>query len=377
MTPRLGSQLDQIDELTSLRGWAALAVLLYHAAPGVGELAIMGLDLRPMFSFGYAGVCFFFVLSGFVLSLRYREEMKIGGGYDLRRYMVARLARVYPAYLLCLVLMVPVFWYVHRAELEGDFMASSLVVHALALQAWVPNMTKLWNIPGWSISVELFFYLSLPIWLWLLGSCSRLQLAVIAGCAWLISLGISMLGNLLLSGALVQSAHSHAWMTFFEFNPLVRLPEFVIGVCLGVSWRRGQRSGGGLLALAGGGVGVGLFVITDKVFSGEFYLFLHNGLLAPAFALLIVGAARGIAWLRGGMWQRLGRWSYALYLSHAFVLAAFGYFTGRAWSETPGWLGLIGVVVAALAVGMALHHLCEEPGRRIVLAWWRSKEARR
>src|ERR1700743_1356882 len=84
--------------LTSVRFFAALAVLLFHF--GAGMIARLGAPtpLRHLFANGYLGVTFFFVLSGFLLTYSYFD--RLASRAELRDYAVSRVARLYPVYLL-------------------------------------------------------------------------------------------------------------------------------------------------------------------------------------------------------------------------------------------------------------------------------------
>src|SRR5438128_8931008 len=91
--------------LTSARFFAAFHILLFHMG------AMKGLTRAPIWlqtfaSIGYVSVTFFFVLSGFILVYTYG-----GRDFDLRQFWRARLARVYPVYLLSLLLNAPFFFY--------------------------------------------------------------------------------------------------------------------------------------------------------------------------------------------------------------------------------------------------------------------------
>lgn len=79
--------------LDGLRGVAAFAVILDHVPGGV-----LG-DLLPG---RYLAVDFFFVLSGFVLAHAYGKRLE--QGWSPLAFMIARLIRLYPMYLLGLVI---------------------------------------------------------------------------------------------------------------------------------------------------------------------------------------------------------------------------------------------------------------------------------
>lgn len=72
--------------LDGIRGLCALCVLMWH---------LPSINLLPS---AYLAVDLFFMLSGFVLALRYEDRLRAGGG--MRAFMLMRLIRLYPLYLL-------------------------------------------------------------------------------------------------------------------------------------------------------------------------------------------------------------------------------------------------------------------------------------
>ncbi len=82
--------------LTSLRGLAAFAVMGYHFAPLLHDI--------PIFNRGFLGVDLFFLLSGFILTHVYNNQLNI------RSFLSARIARTYPLHLFTLhLLLLPAF----------------------------------------------------------------------------------------------------------------------------------------------------------------------------------------------------------------------------------------------------------------------------
>jgi peptidoglycan/LPS O-acetylase OafA/YrhL len=95
------------------------------------------------------------------------------------------------------------------------------------------------------------------------------------------------------------------------------------------------------------------------------YPVLHDGLLAPAFAALIIGLALKPAWMK---WMEvkplilLGNASYSFYLLHSFVLAA--YFMPLGELKPYGFLGTLIGLLLPVVVAIAVYLLIEEPARR-------------
>ncbi len=97
-------QTERIHALTSLRFFAALFVVFYHtlwfAIPGLTQTSIAG----RVVSLGYLSVGFFFLLSGYILSIVYlRDDQPV----SKRSFYAARFARVYPLFFVTLVAGTP------------------------------------------------------------------------------------------------------------------------------------------------------------------------------------------------------------------------------------------------------------------------------
>lgn len=102
---------------------------------------------------GKMAVSYFFVLSGFVLCNRYKNEMTAATVFYRRR-----LARIYPLYLLAFALSVLVF-----PVTAGGNIAAPLLLSAGLVQAWFPQYAVAINAPAWSLSVEMLFYALFPL----------------------------------------------------------------------------------------------------------------------------------------------------------------------------------------------------------------------
>ncbi len=155
-----------IKALTGLRGYAALWVVLSHASFTDSLSAPLAARLNwgradGVLRHEYLAVDLFFVLSGFVLTHAHARELD--GGVDGRsyvRFLLLRLARVYPLHLLALVAAVLIAQVV-PSHLENT--AGSLVLNILLMSSWGFCSTLSWNGPAWSLSSEWLAYLVLPL----------------------------------------------------------------------------------------------------------------------------------------------------------------------------------------------------------------------
>ena len=150
----------KIHALTSVRFFAAVYVILFHSQ---SEISPHGY-IAEVLKLGYIGPYFFFALSGYILSLVYLQR---GESIDIRRFFVARFARIYPLYVVSLLLDIP-FAVAARVARYGVLFASVRVGGLFArscimLQMFAPADNAL-NIPSWTIAIEAVFYLTFP-WL--------------------------------------------------------------------------------------------------------------------------------------------------------------------------------------------------------------------
>jgi peptidoglycan/LPS O-acetylase OafA/YrhL len=143
---------------------AALCVLFFHLRTPQGqELHFAIAD--PFSKYGYLGVDLFFVLSGFLLSHGYGVTFTTGlRASDIRRYAVARFARIYPLHLLAMILMLGAYWaaamaHVPPTETEG-YSAKGFLVGLTLTHEWFGIIAT--NPSSWSISVELASYILFP-----------------------------------------------------------------------------------------------------------------------------------------------------------------------------------------------------------------------
>lgn len=367
--------------LTGLRFLAALHVVAFHVTPREGRPGWLGAFLDN----GPASVTLFFILSGFVLAQAYLGE-GAPGQVPRRAFWAARFARVYPVYLLGLVLEAPAFLqFVLRQEggLTGDALQRVLGVGAAVFsltQAWVPSAACAWNCPGWSLSVEAFFYLLFP---WVAVPVARLGpgrlrwalLALVVASA--LPGGVWLLGNGWLAG---DAAARETWLRVSEYSPLLKLPQFLLGVVLGRAFilrRAGGRPGGGGVVASCVAAG-GALALLWMPWQGSAWA-LRDLLLTPVFAWLLWTLASGrgplAALLSRAAMVRLGEASYALYILHiplAFYSRALERVSGLGLELRAPWVYCALAITSFVLVSLAVFTWAEEPARR----WLRDRLAR-
>ncbi len=373
----------RLPALTSIRFLAALWVALFHMQ-AMQAFFFRSNAIQRLASIGYAGVSFFFVLSGFILVYTYS-----GRATTLRNFWQARFARIYPALAFSLLVTAPGFFYccvhmrAHDPKLivpewswAANHLTLSIILCLTLLESWIPQTALAWNMPAWSLSVEAFFYFMFPFLLPRLSRLNRRQLLAIMPAGWLLILACSLAYTYFHpdSAAEVNSKTLGPWINTLKFNPLVRLPEFLMGMATGLLFLRDPQ---GLSAdpqerrRAWTFVLPGLLAIAAViVFSPRIpYMVIHTALLAPAFAILIYGLAlrpAGIGILEHRAMETLGEASYPFYLLHTMVIGTFfmDFKTGHVRHQSP--LGFAAWLLIAVSVALVVDRFIERPLRRLL-----------
>jgi peptidoglycan/LPS O-acetylase OafA/YrhL len=163
------TEKNRLDYIDALRGIAILGVFVCHAAGGAG--ADIRNRLGGIASCGQYGVQLFFVISAFtiLLSLDRREA------HDRHLYanfFIRRLFRIVPVYWFGIALYTILYGLKSRTILPGPepwhyILHATLtnVLHPSTLSSVVPG--------GWSISLEVLFYLSIPFLFTLITTLKR------------------------------------------------------------------------------------------------------------------------------------------------------------------------------------------------------------
>lgn len=385
----------QLPGLTGLRFFLAMWVVLYHRFPKEG-LPIEWLPGAPdaiycILRTGYIAVTIFFILSGFVLSYNYN----LGAPWsrrDITRFGIARLSRIYPAYVLGLLLFVPFAIY----RIARTFAPAALGTEAgiallnwSLLQSWLPHTAQTWNYPGWSLSNEAFFYACFPlvgVALWRL--TGKKGLAAAGATLWAASVflplwsvvnpivgfgDISAVGDI---GAVLKvgnKANSDVefWANLIRYNPLLRLPEFCVGILLGKAYllagqRRSEWLGKGYWLYLPGLVG-GLAVLSHANVIP--YPLVHNGLLLPIYACVLFGLALGggpiARFLSTDVLVFLGNASYSMYILHAPIGAWMEAVWKHIFYAVPDGGVFVTLYAAAVVTTSCVVYKCfEEPLNR-------------
>lgn len=307
--------------LDALRGIAALNVAIYHISwPH-------SLESLPMVRNAEFMVDFFFVLSGFCISLAYSR--KLGNLEGFKHYLLKRFWRLYPLHFLFLAvfLLIECIKFVTMVQFSiepnvqpfQEGWALLLLGHLLLVHALGFFDQLAFNVPSWSISAEMYTYLVFGGFCLLLNRwVSRNALSVFI---ILVCIGILYWHN---DGSLINNAARFGFVRclagFFMGVVTFNLYEWALT-------RRGVTPKSTLWNLVATIlVCLGIFMpgwVVGRTFA-EF-------LALPFFGLVIFACAyneRGLLsrFLSKAPLRWLGKVSYSIYMCHMAVLFVFSQF---------------------------------------------------
>jgi peptidoglycan/LPS O-acetylase OafA/YrhL len=361
----------QIAVLTGLRGFAALMVVLIHTS-GRTDFPWLGIK-----SYGPISL---FVLSGFLLYRPWaRWSLRTGQRPSVHSFAVRRLSRIFPAYLV--VLLVVTVVYPPSIPSGADGWVRALTLTGIYASDGLPEGLE----QTWSLGTELSWYVALPVMgltaavavrgrpprqaFWLTLGMISLSLPVSAAWRWWVDvndLGIHFTYSFWLPGFLFCFGCGAVVALLLEGykEGLVSLPR--------LRAMAGHRGAIPAVALVAVGIGASSLAGPDLYLPATFSERQVRTVCAVVLAVaLLVGAVFGD---QRSVMNRLlstrpavavGRWSYGIYLWHLPVIAVL--YTDFVFPRgVPGLLlPLATVVVISLALSAATYAWVEQPA----IAW--------
>lgn len=343
------TQAEKLSTLTSLRFFAALAVFVYHAK-------LLEYVLKD-YKLGDVGVDFFFILSGFIMTYVYSTKFVRKNRKTSLRFYAARFAKIYPIYLLTFLLATPNMLKSYGVSVDGVY--NGLVAFAAAAnltltQAYFPNNPAIlysFNNVSWTISVEALFYILFPFIMLKVNSKAK----ILKTRSLLITVSLLYLCMVLFNFGLP----SDSYMPF----PIIRLPEFLIGMSCAILYIRRTSVLTSLSTLKISFVEIA--AIASVIGSLLLFPYLPEKTsiavcLAPsmAFLILVFAYQKGIVsrLLSKKAAVYLGEISFSFYMIHMIILGKLNA------------IGDVSQTVLALAVTLIasaiLYAVIEEPFRK-------------
>jgi peptidoglycan/LPS O-acetylase OafA/YrhL len=344
-----------IPQLIFTRFLFALFIVIYHFGL---EAFPFNLEVVRDFFNVPRNVTYFFLLSGFMLTIGHSEKIN---SISLRRYFVGRIARIYPVFLLGFVLALPYFIY---KQPQASWIAP-IIANLFLVQAWFPQYVFSINPPGWSISALVFFYALFPFILHFFMHTTRTKAATCTGLIWIVSVVANAIVLETFPGHQVSLA-----TRFLFFGPLLHLNAFILGIFSAVvfkdiAMRIDQKWS--FILVTTSLVTTSLIILSVSSLANKS---LQNGLLGPVFVLLLYGLAGDKSWISRILVSKpcilLGELSYCLFMLQVPVMIYTLAFINRLHLPISA-TGRFYIILGALTVSsFVAYHLIEKPAKRAI-----------
>jgi peptidoglycan/LPS O-acetylase OafA/YrhL len=355
------SRKPPLPALTGIRTLLAIFIILFHFTP-----PHLGL-LYPFIDNGYVFVGVFFLISGYVLTYNYADR---GRNLNKREFWLARFSRLYPVYLLVLIISVTMLQDEWHARSHAEFW-QGIILTPFVLQGWSPSVATFWNTVAWTLTSECVLYAAFP---WLIRfpwPKTPLRLVALLITLWIIGLIPHSLYLHLNPDHIVGPVDRYSstqLIRFLKYTPLPYVCTFLSGVTLGKLQLALTLTPRQRLILSSISLAVICFFFYALV-SHTPYLLMHGGLLTPVFAALVLGLSGPHPISAIFSWRPLlliGESSYCLYLLH------FNVFQLLHTYHVPERLHLVALdpwvsYAILILLALAVFHFVEIPVRRAIL----------
>lgn len=345
MASHSGSKIkhEHVPVLDLLRLFAALGVVLFHYAfrgAAAENFTVVSLpSIEPVAKYGWFGVQLFFVISGFVIA-----RSAVGRGPV--QFGIARLARLWPAFVVCTTLTALVTWLFGAPRFETS------------VPQWLANLTMVapafrqpfMDGAYWSIVIEITFYAWLALFM-ALGQFPKRTDDIVLG--WL---SIALINEALVHSSVMR----HLFMT-----------EYAGFFCAGIL----------IAEIAGGRRGwqapflivVSTVIACSEALVGARETAVHYSVpFSTAMMIMLTVLSITLVWLASrirslplpkGLVLAIGGLTYPLYLLHQHI----GYIAFNQLHEhAPAWLLVLGMTLAMVTLSYVIWRYIEPTGRRLV-----------
>ncbi|GEL11990.1 Peptidoglycan/LPS O-acetylase OafA/YrhL, contains acyltransferase and SGNH-hydrolase domains [Flavobacterium glycines] len=314
----MNNNLNRIPELESLRGIAALSVMLYHYTSFFRASLHYNFSSIFDFQFGHHGVELFFMISGFVIF------MSLDRINSVRQFVYKRFLRLYPTYWICLLITLIVMLFDNTAQF--DFSLKDKVFNILMFQGFF----HVKNIDGsyWSLLPELCFY-AMMIFFWRLKIIKDIFLVVLV---WLVLMYV-----VLLRPSLIDVLLNLKFGVFF-----------IIGIMFNLLYKNKKQLYPHifiLLAL------VSVLFVRDSV-----EVFCFTSLFVLVFYLLIY---QKLSFLNNRIFIFFGEISYPLYLLHQTIGYILIYNLIR--YGMPHFASIVLIAIFCIGLSFLVYKYLEQP----------------
>ncbi|MDX3901681.1 MAG: acyltransferase [Sphingobium sp.] len=326
---------SRLTELDALRGIGALGVLIFHYSTRFHAVFPAAAHVPFSFPGGNYRVLLFFAISGFAIFFTLDRIRTVAD------FLINRFARLYPAYLVAMLMTLSVEYLAHAWTLLVG--PAAVLANMTMLQgfAFMPEVDGAY----WTLTVEIGFYICM-VSLWKVAGLKRLE-------------------PLLLGWLALRWLH-FAWPGMPErvvmLLVLRYMPFFMIGMLCYRIWS-GQRRWRQQAPYAAAALLTVAATETPDI-----------ALVAVALLAIFASMMRGwLRWIAVRPLTWLGGISYSFYLIHQHI--GFVVMLKANAAGLGPWTAFLLAFLVALTLGALVNRLVERPAADAILTWWKHRRA--
>lgn len=301
-------ETEKYDYIDAIRGFAILGVVLVHSSQWIVPASDI---LYKIASEGARGVQLFYIASALTLFLSMESRKEIEER-PILSFFIRRFFRIAPAFYLSIII-----YTIH---------------HGMSARYWAPNGLKWWYVPltasflhgwhpetitsvvpgGWSIAIEMTFYLFVPYFFIKLNSIKTTLIALFLSLFFAKAVSIIIVYFL---SPLYSEAQQYLVSSFAFFSFFSQLPIFILGILLYhiiKKYPHGDNVAGLLMLL----LSICLFIeFSTSILFPRHFLY---GIAFIVFSLSLHYSPQKI--LVNAVTVFIGRLSFSIYLVHFMVI---------------------------------------------------------
>lgn len=312
--------------VNALRGYAILMLILIHSS----QAFVVSNFIKTICNNGDLGVQLFFILSSFTLFNSYSKRKLVEKKSVNRNFFIRRFFRIAPYYYLAGFVYV-----LYRIFKNDEVSVTNLIAnYSFTNGIYLPSIN---DIPpgGWSIGIEMIFYLIIPPLYRYINSLNKAILLL------LITILVSILINhtfLSYTTYLMDIFFNHYQKWTFYFWMPNQLPVFILGIILFYINRNivfGLKQGQIMLLSSI----IFYFIFAFFEFSTEYpyYLIKREYLYGIIFVCFSIGVyTTNNKFIINRFIQKIGIVSFSMYLNHFLVITIINYFYNgvtKVWTD--------------------------------------------
>lgn len=326
-----------------------MLVVLYHLV-SAGEKYFSKKPFQGIFEFGWVGVDFFFVLSGFIIMfIHYRDIISKGNWIN---FLKKRAIRIYPIYWIVATLTFIIYVFIAHGNIRDELMfnlySSDSWIYLLKQYLLIYQQPYMVSV-AWSLTYEIFFYLIF---------------AVCIFCGWRISKYITLLWVVAIA---LKSITNSSLLSSFIFSSANY--EFLLGCLVGYLFYKKY-----FISLTNAMILFGI-VVSLFVFYLEYFDINSNLIISKLFLGLLSAI---IIWVSASIdynntYNRekiklliiIGDSSYSLYLIHSIVLSTLCRFFAK-FNFYPEYVSInsdllfLIIFITTVVIGLIFHFFIEK-----------------